>query len=133
MDSNLRGIEEASFISAGMHFIIYHGSSLEEESSRDISLELFFQDTIQRTRGLSAEELTKINEVVWNGDYQVETSSPDTLILRKNSHNCAVCLSNIEVGDQLRKLKCGHFFHKSCLDQWLKFKPSCPIDRKTVL
>ena len=31
-----------------------------------------------------------------------------------------MCLSEYEEGDTLRHLKCGHDFHKDCIDQWLQ-------------
>jgi len=33
-------------------------------------------------------------------------------------HRCAVCISQYEVGDLLKKLPCEHEFHKSCLESW---------------
>ncbi|KAM3359783.1 E3 ubiquitin-protein ligase RHA2B-like [Capsicum galapagoense] len=36
------------------------------------------------------------------------------------SELCAVCLSTFEDGEQVRKLKCKHIFHKDCLDTWLQ-------------
>ena len=37
---------------------------------------------------------------------------------------CSICLSQIE--DHLVKTKCGHFFHKKCLEQWLETANTCP-------
>ncbi|KAL7094135.1 hypothetical protein ACP275_11G082700 [Erythranthe tilingii] len=44
---------------------------------------------------------------------------------------CRVCLSVYEEGDDVRKLKCKHTFHKDCLEQ----HPSatCPLCRRVVL
>jgi len=41
--------------------------------------------------------------------------------------NCAVCLSEYECGDCLRRLPCGHYFHKSCCDKWLLRSKRCPL------
>ena len=40
---------------------------------------------------------------------------------------CAICLGEYEAGESLRRPKCGHSFHKDCLDTWLTAKASCPI------
>ncbi|XP_006354695.1 probable E3 ubiquitin-protein ligase RHA2B [Solanum tuberosum] len=50
------------------------------------------------------------------------------------SDTCAVCLSAFEDGEQVRKLKCKHIFHKDCLDTWLQQdSATCPLCRNKVL
>ncbi|KAL8476098.1 hypothetical protein ACS0TY_028678 [Phlomoides rotata] len=47
---------------------------------------------------------------------------------------CRVCLSVYEEGDEIRKLKCEHTFHKGCLDTWLQQDAAtCPLCRQAVL
>jgi len=43
---------------------------------------------------------------------------------------CCVCLDNFGNDDVLRHLKCEHYFHKDCLDTWLKVKLECPLCKK---
>lgn len=40
---------------------------------------------------------------------------------------CSICLGDYEAGESLRQPKCGHAFHKDCLDTWLTTKAVCPI------
>lgn len=40
---------------------------------------------------------------------------------------CAVCLSDLEVEEVARKLPCGHYFHKGCIDRWLQRNKRCPL------
>lgn len=40
---------------------------------------------------------------------------------------CAVCLSDFEHDDMLRKLPCGHHFHRACIDKWLRRNKVCPL------
>ncbi|KAF2489371.1 hypothetical protein BU16DRAFT_471864 [Lophium mytilinum] len=44
---------------------------------------------------------------------------------------CLVCLCDFEVGQEARNLiKCGHLFHRECIDQWLTTgRNSCPLCR----
>ncbi|OIT28955.1 uncharacterized protein LOC107786351 [Nicotiana tabacum] len=50
------------------------------------------------------------------------------------SESCAVCLSPFEEGEEVRKLKCKHIFHKDCLDTWLQQdSATCPLCRNKVL
>jgi len=41
--------------------------------------------------------------------------------------SCAVCLSDFEAGEKLRKLPCDHLFHLECIDTWLKRNKVCPL------
>ncbi|KAL5974578.1 hypothetical protein ACLOJK_031248 [Asimina triloba] len=43
---------------------------------------------------------------------------------------CTVCLADYEGKDTLRILPyCGHYFHVSCIDLWLKQNSTCPVCR----
>ena len=46
-----------------------------------------------------------------------------------NSELCPICLENFSTNNcAIRKLKCGHIFHKKCIDKWLykSEKIECP-------
>ena len=132
MDAHPRRLREEIFIANGIHFIIYSDSSSDDELARNINFELFYQENNHKIRGLSQDEIVKLGEIVWNGEYHLEDSKPESLVLVKRRPDCSICLTSIQKGDFLRKLNCGHFFHKSCLDGWLKLKAICPLDRKKV-
>jgi|LauGreDrversion4_2_1035121.scaffolds.fasta_scaffold1015157_1 hypothetical protein len=52
---------------------------------------------------------------------------------------CVICLDKYEYGTYKRVLKCGHVFHKKCVDRWFcKLTEydkdlTCPICRKKVV
>ncbi|CAL0305908.1 unnamed protein product [Lupinus luteus] len=47
--------------------------------------------------------------------------------------DCAICLSDFIGGDEIRVLpQCGHGFHVSCIDAWLKSHSSCPSCRQIL-
>jgi hypothetical protein len=46
---------------------------------------------------------------------------------------CLVCQCEYEVDEQLRRLPCGHYFHKMCIDTWLQEKDCCPYCRKSII
>ncbi len=47
---------------------------------------------------------------------------------------CGICLENFEDAMQdpenkIVKLRCGHMFHRKCVEPWLKKKQTCPLCR----
>jgi Ring finger domain len=40
---------------------------------------------------------------------------------------CAVCMEDYKLGDELRELPCKHHFHQECCDRWLRMKQTCPL------
>ncbi|CAL9053780.1 E3 ubiquitin-protein ligase At1g63170-like [Musa acuminata AAA Group] len=40
---------------------------------------------------------------------------------------CCICLAKYVDNDELRELPCTHFFHKDCVDKWLKINALCPL------
>ncbi|OIV96261.1 hypothetical protein TanjilG_05101 [Lupinus angustifolius] len=48
--------------------------------------------------------------------------------------DCAICLSEFAAGEEIRVLpQCGHGFHVSCIDTWLKSHSSCPSCRQILV
>ncbi|XP_047312448.1 RING-H2 finger protein ATL32-like [Impatiens glandulifera] len=46
------------------------------------------------------------------------------------SLECAVCLNELDDGEILRLLpKCGHVFHRDCIDNWIVSHNTCPVCR----
>ena len=42
--------------------------------------------------------------------------------------SCSICAEDYSEGDELRKLPCGHVFHKTCVDPWLRDRArTCPL------
>lgn len=50
------------------------------------------------------------------------------------NENCFICMDNYKESELKRELpSCKHYFHKKCIDKWLKKKASCPICRDELL
>eukprot|EP00438_Fugacium_kawagutii_P020478 Skav220773 [mRNA] locus=scaffold3169:134297:134845:+ [translate_table: standard] len=45
---------------------------------------------------------------------------------------CAVCYEDMVLGEEVRRLPCLHYFHKACIDRWIKVKATCPLDNLNV-
>ena len=60
---------------------------------------------------------------------------PTTVVtenLSEEERSCPICLSEMEVGTEVRNLPCNHIFHKGCVDEWLRVNASCPTCRFNI-
>lgn len=47
---------------------------------------------------------------------------------KTEKESCPVCCDELVFKKKAVKLpSCGHFFHKKCIEEWVKVKPVCPI------
>ena len=68
-----------------------------------------------------------INEVL-NNCYCIKKG--DELI----GTSCDICMEEFKLKEYKRIIpSCKHYFHKKCIDKWLKKKSTCPICRKELL
>lgn len=73
-----------------------------------------------KPRGATQELIDAMPLVEYSAD--LLDGSPET-----SETSCAVCLSEFEWEDMLRRLPCGHNFHRACIDKWLKRNKVCPL------
>ena len=132
MEFNPRRLREQIYMANGIQFTIYSESSSDDENPRLLNFELFYQEIIPKSQGLSLTEISELGENTWKTEFLLEDSTQSTLTLRRKLELCSICLAGIKHGDVVRKLNCSHFFHKDCIDGWLKLKGVCPLDRKKV-
>jgi len=80
-----------------------------------------------QNRSLGYMNQNDIKEIV--GQYKFVTNK-DTELLQKE---CYVCQQQFEVKKAYRKLLCNHYFHKRCIDQWIKRRNlTCPTCRTSL-
>ncbi|CAN6372970.1 unnamed protein product [Urochloa humidicola] len=81
-----------------------------------------------RTKGLDERAIAAIAAVVYDaGDKKKSGSGKD------DDGSCAVCLGEFRHGETLRLLpRCGHAFHRGCIDTWLRAHVNCPLCRAPV-
>jgi len=49
-------------------------------------------------------------------------------------HDCSICLTEVSAGENVRRLpRCGHVFHRSCIDLWLVRQADCPLCKQDVM
>ncbi|KAA1129052.1 hypothetical protein PGTUg99_026448 [Puccinia graminis f. sp. tritici] len=88
-----------------------------------ISLQVFIPHESSSGVEDVSESVGQVNEVTSNPRFV----SSDT--------NCAICIEELQRDKdniQIGTLEgCGHSFHRTCADPWLKSKGTCPTCRKT--
>ena len=42
-------------------------------------------------------------------------------------YECLICLDEFNHGQRVTMIKCGHIYHKNCLDTWFLKKQTCPL------
>ena len=52
----------------------------------------------------------------------------------KAQKECAICLTEFTTEDRVTPLSCDikHYFHSSCIEQWIKTNPNCPLCRVAI-
>jgi len=43
------------------------------------------------------------------------------------NYECIICLDELNIGETVSLIKCGHIYHSECLYTWLLKKPVCPL------
>jgi hypothetical protein len=62
--------------------------------------------------------------------YNIGSVYHDTLIFQTG--DCPICLEPYVEGILVSVLECGHYYHTSCIGQWLPRMNTCPLCRSTV-
>lgn len=52
-----------------------------------------------------------------------------TMIMKKSTKTCAICIEGFAEDQIIKKLECGHIFHRCCLKNWLCKSSVCPLCR----
>jgi len=42
---------------------------------------------------------------------------------------CAICLAECGVGEEVKEMPCKHSYHSGCIEKWLGIHGSCPVCR----
>ena len=45
---------------------------------------------------------------------------------------CSICTDKYEKKEDVSVLDCGHIYHPKCINEWAKYKPSCPVCKAQI-
>lgn len=51
---------------------------------------------------------------------------------KHDNERCPICLEDFNIGEILNELICNHFYHKNCINNWIKSNNNCPICRSSI-
>lgn len=56
----------------------------------------------------------------------------DMMDQKTGKASCSICMDEVEVGMEVTRLWCRHWFHEGCVGAWLREHDSCPQCRKSI-
>eukprot|EP01063_Lacrimia_lanifica_P015365 TRINITY_DN22154_c0_g1_i1.p2 TRINITY_DN22154_c0_g1~~TRINITY_DN22154_c0_g1_i1.p2 ORF type:complete len:213 (+),score=35.20 TRINITY_DN22154_c0_g1_i1:92-730(+) len=95
----------------------------ESWGSADHTQEREWAPRPKATRRLPSEEFEA---------FTTTSTLPDDDTTLVGVEECPLCLETYEADDKMRTLGCSHFFHRSCIDEWLRRAGTCPVCCQTV-
>ncbi|TVU48003.1 hypothetical protein EJB05_07622, partial [Eragrostis curvula] len=98
-----------------------NGPNLGSESDEEIAT--INSTSFPRSHGLSKAAFLRLQIEIF------EASKDDN---REPSPECSICLDGFYDGDELIKLRCGHRFHSTCLEPWVRKCADCPYCRTKI-
>lgn len=95
-------------------------SGSDEESLENTSIS---STTSNRSPGLSKSAFLRLQIEIF------EAKKDDN---REASPECSICLDGFYDRDELIRLRCGHRFHSTCLEPWVRKCADCPYCRTNI-
>ncbi|XP_022862981.1 E3 ubiquitin-protein ligase At1g63170-like [Olea europaea var. sylvestris] len=110
---------------------------------------LGFREDLAQNRGATQESINslptykfKVKKSKKNSNKEINSATDEAGIVAAGTEKervvsgedavCCICLAKYVNNDELRELPCSHFFHKECVDKWLKINASCPLCKAEV-
>ncbi|KAK3437007.1 E3 ubiquitin-protein ligase At1g63170 [Eucalyptus grandis] len=108
---------------------------------------LGFREDLSRTRGATDEAIHALptykfklkknrnssdTENSASGEGVIAAGTERERVISGDDAVCCICLAKYANNDELRELPCNHFFHKECVDKWLKINALCPLCKSEV-
>jgi len=82
----------------------------------------------ENRRGLTPAEIQELHGAA----SFVCSAMPGDSTLMAEPTECSICIGDMRSGDCIRKLDCGHVFHRACVDLWLLRSAECPLCKRSA-
>ena len=104
--------EQRGGLSAAQYQALMRDLQTREITPEDYDLLLRLDESVQKKNVLAAEGVSKV--------WAEQAANPDC--------GCAICCNNLEDGEVMAVLCCGHVYHPGCIREWLTMgKDTCPM------
>ena len=107
-------------------FIIYNNEACDDDTNAviiDTNTVAIDYSMLEDLRSVEAPAYAKKSLAMPSLRNSQQTSFLSTASSTLNSQGaecCAICLEEFGKDEQLKRLECGHHFHKACLGSWLR-------------
>lgn len=81
---------------------------------------------------LTEEEQVKIAQRMGLIQYLPTSMWDNSFVENKKIRECCICMIDFEDGEQIRYLPCMHYYHVTCIDDWLMRSFTCPTCMEPV-
>ena len=90
----------------------------------------FGPDFMQMLQGMQEPHTIPTSQNLVNNLQTVKLDETRLKSLKdKNESQCSICVSEMNIGDEVVFLPCFHTFHESCIKPWLEQNHFCPVCR----
>lgn len=79
-------------------------------------------------KGATNRMIAKLPHRIFDGH---PIARPDGTV-DESGTQCAICMNDFQVGDDIVTLPCGHSFNKECAERWLRLKRICALCRHDI-
>lgn len=86
-------------------------------------LESLLNQLSNPNQGMSRDNLRNLEEMEFKKNPDVNPGEEE---------KCAICITEFEEKEKVKKLPCKHLFHVSCVDTWLVQNSHCPICKTDI-
>jgi len=130
-----KGLDSCSVAAPGLYHATKAYSITSIIFTLFVCLNLF--GVVQILRLMVRHGLLRTNQAAPPGSMERNTESVNEAALMahvRDNPSCPICLDEYRKGakDAVRMKKCGHVFHKQCLQKWMNVNRTCPLCREDL-
>lgn len=93
----------------------------------------FLGDLLESPLQRALRESSRAQELTRSEDIQIRVTTQLYSETDTKSTTCSICTEDFEVTTTVSILDCGHVYHESCIREWGRYRPNCPLCRTSII